>query len=107
MMDATLINVPPSFKVIREQFEQLASVNRDVSLELTSSGELIIMPPTGGNTGKRNLDIEGQLWFWNRQTDLGVAFDSSIGFCLPNGAYRGRRFAPRAASRGARCSLGK
>ena len=88
MMDAVLINVPPSFRVSKEQFEQLASVNRDVRLELTSNGELIIIPPTGGNTGKRNIDIEGQLWFWNRQTGLGVVFDSSTGFCLPNSAYR-------------------
>jgi len=88
MTNSILINVPPSFKVTKEQFEQLARVNRDVRLELTATRELIVMPPTGGNTGKKNLDIEGQLWFWNRQTGLGVVFDSSTGFCLPNGAVR-------------------
>jgi Uma2 family endonuclease len=82
------LNIPPNLKVTQEQFAILAAGNRDVQLELTPTGELIIMPPTGGNTGKRNIDIEGQLWFWNRQTKLGVAFNSSTAFLLPNGAER-------------------
>ncbi len=82
------LNIPPNLKVTQEQFALLAAANRDIQLELTATGELIIMPPTGGNTGKRNIDIEGQLWFWNRQTKLGVAFNSSTAFLLPNGAER-------------------
>lgn len=82
------LNIPPNLKVSQEQFAILAAANRDVQLELTATGELIIMPPTGGNTGKRNIDIEGQLWFWNRQTKLGVTFNSSTAFLLPNGAER-------------------
>lgn len=87
-MNTLPIQIPPTLKVTQEQFEQLAIVNRDVRLERTATGELIIMPPTGGNTGKRNLDFEGQLWFWNRQTKLGIAFNSSTAFHLPNGADR-------------------
>jgi Uma2 family endonuclease len=67
---------------------QLALANRDLQLERTATGELIVMPPTGSDTGYRNLDIAGQLWLWNRQTKLGVAFDSSSGFHLPNGSSR-------------------
>ncbi|NMG09188.1 Uma2 family endonuclease [Brasilonema sp. UFV-L1] len=80
--------IPANLKVSEEQFVLLAAANRDVQLERTATGELIIMPPTGGNTGKRNIDIEGQLWFWNRQSKLGVAFNSSTAFRLPNGAER-------------------
>ncbi|MBW4621623.1 MAG: Uma2 family endonuclease [Cyanosarcina radialis HA8281-LM2] len=82
------IAIPKTFKVTREQFEQLAGVNRDLRLERTATGELIVMPPTGSVTGNRNLDIEGQIWLWNRQTKLGVAFNSSTGFHLPNGSDR-------------------
>ncbi|MBW4501727.1 MAG: Uma2 family endonuclease [Scytonema hyalinum WJT4-NPBG1] len=82
------LNIPANLKISEEQFVLLAAANRDVQLELTATGELIIMPPTGGNTGKRNIDIEGQLWFWNRQSKLGVAFNSSTAFRLPNGAER-------------------
>jgi Uma2 family endonuclease len=46
------------------------------------------MSPTGGETGDRNLELGGQVWFWNRQNGLGKAFDSSTGFKLPNGATR-------------------
>ncbi|MDF5713244.1 MAG: Uma2 family endonuclease [Rhizonema sp. NSF051] len=82
------LNIPANLKVSEEQFVLLAAANRDLQLELTATGELIIMPPTGGNTGKRNIDIEGQLWFWNRQSLLGIAFNSSTAFRLPNGAER-------------------
>jgi Uma2 family endonuclease len=87
-MKTPAINIPPNLKVTQEQFRQLASVNRDSRLELTATGELIVMPPTGGNTGKRNIDLCFQLEAWNRQTKLGVVFDSSTAFQLPNGANR-------------------
>ncbi len=82
------ITIPQTFQVTHEQFLEIAAVNRDLRLERTATGELIIMAPTGSETGNRNLDIEGQLWLWNRQTKLGVAFNSSSGFQLPNGADR-------------------
>lgn len=84
----TTITIPQTFKVTHEQFQQIAAVNRDLRLERTATGELIIMAPTGSDTGYRNQDMSGQLWLWNRQTKLGVVFDSSSGFKLPNGADR-------------------
>ncbi len=87
-MNALILNLPPILKLTDEQFEQLAAANRDLRLELTAEGELVIMPPTGGNTGKRNIDLSFQLQAWNRQNQLGVAFDSSTAFRLPNGAER-------------------
>lgn len=86
-MNITL-QLPSVLKLTDQQFEQLAAANRGVRLELTAKGELLIMPPTGGETGNRNFDLSGQLWFWNRQNVLGKAFDSSTGFRLPNGATR-------------------
>lgn len=88
--NAILLNFPPQLilTINHQQFVELAQANRDLRLERTATGDLIIMPPTGSDTGNRNLDIEGQLWLWNRQTKLGKAFDSSTGFHLPNGADR-------------------
>jgi Uma2 family endonuclease len=87
---AIAVNIPTilTLKVSHEQFVYLVLANRDLQLERTAEGELIIMPPTGSITGNRNFDISGQLWLWNRQTKLGKAFDSSTGFHLPNGADR-------------------
>lgn len=76
-----------SLHVTPEQFQALAIANRDLRLERTAAGELIVNPPTGGESGKRNLSISRQLGNWHEvHEDLGEAFDSSTGFILPNGA---------------------
>ena len=69
-----------------EQFFQLCTDNRDLRFERTASGGLIIMPPTGSETGRRNSDLNFQLKAWSRQNNLGVVFDSSTGFKLPDGS---------------------
>ena len=69
-----------------EQFFQLCIDNRDLRFERTASGGLIIMPPTGSETGNFNIDLSCQLQSWSRQNKhLGLAFDSSTGFKLPDG----------------------
>jgi Uma2 family endonuclease len=68
-----------------EEFFQLCQNNRDLRFERTAAGELIIMPPTGSDTGNRNFDIAVELGIWNKQTKLGKGFDSSTGFKLSNG----------------------
>ena len=87
---AIAVNIPPTLTltVTREQFVELAIANRELQLKRTAQGELIVNPPTGGETGYRNSDLNGKLWLWNRQTKLGKTFDSSTGFHLPNGADR-------------------
>ncbi|MEG3894449.1 MULTISPECIES: Uma2 family endonuclease [unclassified Microcoleus] len=87
------IKFPPtsielSIDLTDEQFFQLCQNNRDYQFERTVSGALIIMPPTGSETSKRNMDLSYQLQAWSRQNNLGVAFDSSGGFTLRNGADR-------------------
>ena len=75
--------------VSSEQFEALALANPDLRLERTAAGELIVNPPTGGESGNRNLSISGQVDRWcEAHEDLGEGFDSSTGFILPNGARR-------------------
>ncbi|WP_108937190.1 Uma2 family endonuclease [Microcystis sp. 0824] len=77
-----------SWQLSDEQFFQLCQDNRDLRLERNTKGDLIIMPPTGGKTGNSNAGITAQLWLWNNLNKLGVVFDSSTGFKLPNGADR-------------------
>jgi Uma2 family endonuclease len=66
--------------VTPEQFDILCIDNPDLRLELTRNRELIVMPPTGGESGEKNGDLFGQVWYWNRQTNLGRTFDSSTGY---------------------------
>lgn len=74
--------------VTPKQFEELCIEYRELRLELTSSGELIVMPPTGSKTGVRNADLTYQLMAWTRTDGNGICFGSSAGFTLPNGAIR-------------------
>ena len=67
---------------------QLSSDNPDLRFETNSSGKLIVMPPTGGQTGNRNANLTYQVGDWNSQSKLGVAFGSSTGFRLSNNAIR-------------------
>ncbi|AFZ50250.1 Uma2 family endonuclease [Dactylococcopsis salina] len=87
MMNAITINLQ-SVELTEEQFFQLCANNRDLRLERNAQGELIIMPPTGGETGNRNARLTQQLMNWTDQDGTGIAFDSSTGFKLPNGANR-------------------
>ncbi len=87
-MTALTLQIPPELKFTDDEFEQIVAFNQELRLELTAQGELIIMSPTGGETGNLNFDLTGQIWFWNRKNNLGKAFDSSTGFKLPNGATR-------------------
>ncbi|MEG3834934.1 MULTISPECIES: Uma2 family endonuclease [unclassified Microcoleus] len=87
-MTAITLNLNSLIKLTSEQFYQLCEENPDLKLERNANGELIAMPPTGGETGKRNVKLTTQLDVWNEQTELGEVFDSSTGFTLPNKADR-------------------
>ena len=78
-MNPLTLDLRPVLRLTHREFEKIAVANRDLRLELTADGELIVMPPTGGNTGRRNADITYQLQAWNRQTQVGEVFDSSTG----------------------------
>jgi len=87
-MTAITLNLNSIIKLTSEQFYQLCEENPDLKLERNANGELIVMPPTGGETGKTNSKFNLQIGLWNEQTQLGEAFDSSTGFTLPNKADR-------------------
>ncbi|NJK27422.1 MAG: Uma2 family endonuclease [Coleofasciculaceae cyanobacterium SM2_3_26] len=75
--------------ITQEQFEALATANRDLRLERTAEGALIVNPPTGSETGYRNIKIAYFLVRWiEEEGGHGIPFDSSTGFKLPNGADR-------------------
>ena len=87
-MNSLTLNLNSVIKLTDEQFFQLCQANENLRFERNATGELIIMPPAGGETGNRNAGITAQLWIWNEQNKLGIVFDSSTGFKLPNGADR-------------------
>ncbi|MEH2128988.1 Uma2 family endonuclease [Nostoc sp.] len=87
-MTALILNLSPTIELTDEQFFQLCQNNRDLRLERTAEGKLIIMPPTGWESGNRNSRLTQRLGNWADADGTGLAFDSSTGFKLPNGANR-------------------
>ena len=71
---------------------EFCAANRDLRLERTSDGDLIIIPPMGTETGRSNLRLTVQLGLWAERDGTGEGFDSSAGFLLPNGALRAPDF---------------
>jgi Uma2 family endonuclease len=74
--------------ISRLQFRQIAADNPELRLERSKQGHLIIMAPTGGETGNWNSELNLEVGLWNRNNPMGKTFDSSTGFELPNGGDR-------------------
>jgi Uma2 family endonuclease len=83
-----IVHLQPVFDLTDDQLYEFSQINRDLRIERNAKGELIIMPPTAGDTGERNAEITMQLRLWSKRDGSGVTFDSSTGFRLPNGAVR-------------------
>ena len=87
-MTALVINLRPIINLTDDEFYAFCQHNSDLRIERTATGALVVMPPTGGESGHRNADLTTDVNLWNRQTELGIVFDSSTVFKLPNGANR-------------------
>lgn len=88
-MTTFTLNLRSVVDLTDKQFYQLCQVNPNIRIERDAAGKLIVMPPPGGRTGKRNFSLSGQLWAWVEQnSELGVGFDSSTEFNLLNGGDR-------------------
>ena len=83
-----LLRLPPVIDMTDDQFFEFCQINRELRIERTAKGELIIMPPTGWETGQRNSELNAVLRNWAKQDGSGIISDSSTGFILPNGATR-------------------
>ncbi len=83
-----LVHLYPVVEMNDEQFFELCQINRDLLIERTAEGDLLIMPPVGGRTGRRNNKLAKFFLNWEEHDPTGISFDSSTGFTLPNGAKR-------------------
>ena len=87
-MEKYAIRLPKKLQFTDDEFFDFCQENRDLRLERNANGEIIIMSPTGGLTGKKNNKLSAKLDYWNEERGLGEVFNSSTGFYLPNGAMR-------------------
>jgi Uma2 family endonuclease len=87
-MSVSVLNLKPFIDLTDDQFYELCQNHRDLRFERNAAGEIIIMSPTGGETGNRNFSLTVQFGNWVNTDATGLGFDSSTGFKLPNGADR-------------------
>jgi len=71
-----------------EEFFMFCQLNPELRIERTSGGDIIVMAPTGGKTGRRNARLIAAFVNWAEKDGSGQFFDSSTEFILPNGAGR-------------------
>ena len=82
------LNLRPVMELTDERLYLLCQANRELCFERTAQGELLLMAPTAGETGRRNAKLTQHLANWADTDGSGLVFDSSTGFVLPNGAMR-------------------
>jgi Uma2 family endonuclease len=87
-MDAMMLDVRSIGGLTDDELFALCASNKMLRIERTAQGEIMLLHPTGGESGRQNADITYFLARWNRQQRRGVVFDSSAGFLLPSGAMR-------------------
>ena len=87
-MDIYTINFDAIATIDDEKFSQLCRYNPGLTLERNQRGEIIIISPTGGETGKKKAELMIDLGLWNRRQKSGQIFDSSTCFKLPLGSNR-------------------
>ena len=83
-----VLRLAPVIDMSEQQFFAFCQLNRDLRIERTCQGDLVIMPPTGSETGNINFKLTGAFCTWVDADGTGIGFDSSAGFTLPNGAKR-------------------
>ena len=83
-----VLHLRPAIDLTEDQFFEFCQANRELRIERTSSGDIVVMPPEGWGSGYRGSELVGQLRNWAMRDRTGVAVGSSTGFTLPNGAVR-------------------
>ena len=83
-----VLRLSPLIELTEEQFAEFCSLNRELHIERTATGELEIMAPAFSQTGNRHSKITSQLEIWTSHDGSGLTFAPPAGFTLPNGAIR-------------------
>ena len=86
MVSSTIVlRIPPKLQMTDDEFFDFCQINSELRIERNKSGELLIMPPTGSETGNRSGSVFGELYIWAGPDGTGICFDSSTGFKLSMG----------------------
>ena len=76
------------FRMNDDEYFHFCQLNRNLRVERTSEGDIIVMAPTGGKGGIQNAELLVAFGNWAKRDGSGRFFDSSTEFILPNRAGR-------------------
>ena len=79
---------PSKLRMNDDEFFNFCQLNPKLRIERTSAGDIIVMAPTGGKTGRLNAKLIVAFGGWAERDGTGQVFDSSTEFILPNRAGR-------------------
>ena len=65
------VNLPMQIEMTTAEFYEFCQANRDLRIERSANGEVIIMPPAFSDTGNRNVKIVQQLANWADEDGTG------------------------------------
>jgi Uma2 family endonuclease len=82
---ATLI-LDPENRLSDDDYFEFCMANPDLRIERTAEGEIVIVPPAGGESDNRNVNAIGQLFAWTRRNRQGKSFGPTAQFMLPDGS---------------------
>jgi len=80
------LTLNPKLRMNDDEYYAFCMANRDLRLERTAQGEIIIVPPAGGESDYQSLEVAGQLREWSKRDGRGKASGTSVEFILPTGA---------------------
>ena len=83
-----VVHLIPSHRMDDDEFFEFCQLNGDLRIERSAEGDIILMAPTGGSSGRNNAALTAQFWNWAKKEGSGTVFDSATGFILPNSAVR-------------------
>ena len=86
--ESFVIKFKPLTYMDDEQFARFCALNDDLRIERNAKGDIILIPPAFTYTSKQNMKISSQLDNWAENDGTGIAYESSAGYKLPNGALR-------------------
>jgi Uma2 family endonuclease len=83
-----VIRTRPAFQVNDDQFFEFCQLNRDLQMERSAEGDILIMAPEAGSSGRGGSKLVYLFERWAEGEGTGQVFGPSTGFTLPSGAIR-------------------
>ncbi len=71
-----------------DEFFSFCVQNKGIRIERDANKQILIMAPAGNDSSAKNSELNYALVEWNKKSKLGIVFDSSAGFYLPDNSMR-------------------